>query len=185
MRTRRFTITAFLLCAIMLLGVGFATITDNFSISGQAKITEDAAEDVLNNEVYFSGIVVDGNLKSDVLSGEGLGYTASINVAEDSTSYHVTGLTKQGDKLSITFRVQNDFDRAVAIKLGETTHSYVEVANAGVFEVTYSLAANTSIASGEHLDIVVTIEVVKTPATDITANFGFTFTAEVEPELGQ
>lgn len=183
MKKRRFTFVAFLLCAIMTLTVGFAELTDAFKIEGHAIITEDAAEDVLNNDVYFAGIVVGGALKSDVLSTEGLGYTASVNVADDSASFHITGLTAKDEVKAITFRIQNDFDREVTIKSLNKTLAYQGTADdLQVFSVDYSLAENATIAAeGGTIDVVVTVTVLKTPARDVSADFTLTFNAEVAP----
>ncbi len=184
MKKRRLTFVAFLLCAITMLTVGFAELTDAFKIEGHAVITEDAAEDVLNNDVYFAGIVVEDALKSDVLATEGLGYTASVNVADDSASFHITGLTTKDETKVITFRIKNDFDRAVTIKSLNKTLTYTgSEEDLGVFQVEYSLSENASIAAeGGTIDVVVTVKVLKTPARDVSADFTLTFNAEVQPE---
>ena len=184
MRARKFTITAFLLCALLVLGVGFAKITDSFQINGQAAISQDAAEDVLNNDVYFRGIVVSNELKSDVLETAGLGYTASLNVAQDTASYHVYGLkSEKDDPITITFQIQNDFDRKVLIESITESLVYVgsEDEDLGVFKATYAFEndAREIAANGGTLNVSVTIEVIKTPALDVTADFKFSFNAVV------
>ena len=186
MRTRKFTITAFLLCAMLILGVGFATLTDNFTITGYASITEDAAEDVLNNDVYFTGVVVGEELKSDILETAGLGYTASVNVADDSATYHVNNLKTAGEYVEITFQVKNDFDREVTLKIEENDITYTDAVgtDAGVFKVEYDLVDNSTIAAeGGTKNIKVKVTVLKTPARDISATFTFKFKAEVEPAV--
>ena len=184
MRTRKFTITAFLLCAMLILGVGFATLTDNFTITGYAGISEDAAEDVLNNDVYFTGVVVGNELKSDVLETAGLGYTASVNVADDSASYHITNLKTAQEFVEITFQVQNDFDRDVTLKIKEKTITYDDGIDAGVFDVVYDLVDGSKITKeGGTINIKVKVTVLKTPARNVAATFTFKFDAEVEPEV--
>ena len=53
MKNRRNVLIAFLLCATLIVGVGYAAFTGNLIINGTATYTHDGAE--LDEDVYFSG----------------------------------------------------------------------------------------------------------------------------------
>ena len=47
MKNRRNVVVAFLVCAVMLLGVGYAALTDTLTIAGQANVGTGKAEEAL------------------------------------------------------------------------------------------------------------------------------------------
>ena len=53
MKNRRNVLIAFLLCATLIVGVGYATFTGNLIINGTATYTHTGAE--LDEDIYFSG----------------------------------------------------------------------------------------------------------------------------------
>ena len=57
MKNRKSIVVAFLLVAVMLLGVGYAALTDILDITGSADINQSAAEEAFNEDVYFTGAV--------------------------------------------------------------------------------------------------------------------------------
>ena len=54
MKNRKFVVVAFLLVAVMLLGVGYAALTDTLIIIGNAHIDLDTANKTFDEKVYFS-----------------------------------------------------------------------------------------------------------------------------------
>jgi hypothetical protein len=84
MKNRKFVVVAFLLVAVLLLGVGYAALSDTLDITGSADVNQSAAEEAFNEDVYFSAAVAneDGN-------------TASINGDNnDKASFTATGFTR-------------------------------------------------------------------------------------------
>lgn len=187
MRNRKTVVTAFLLLACMLIGVGYAAVTDNLSIGGQATISQQGATDEYNEDIRFAGIVVGGVVKSDVLAGENLGYTASCNIPLDQASFHINDFKGKDDTKTIVFRVLNDGDLDSTLKLdalNPATNS-----NPTIFDITYKLGAGagaadafpvegTPLAAGAYVDIYVTVTVKTDVNTETTADFTFKFTAE-------
>ena len=57
MKNRKTVVVAFLLCAVLLLGVGYAALSDTLDITGSADVNQSAAEEAFNEDVYFSAAV--------------------------------------------------------------------------------------------------------------------------------
>lgn len=187
MKNRKLIITAFLVIACMAIGIGYAAVTDYFTINGQATISEQSASDAFNEDIRFEGIVVDGNVQSDVLAGANLGYTASCNVPLDQASFHITSFKGQGDSKTIVFRVKNFGDVASVLKLNPSLAA--TNSNETVFDVTYKLgsdsgaevafpAAGTPLAANAEVDIYVTVTVANSVTAETSADFVFNFIAE-------
>ena len=68
MKNRKSVIVAFLLVAVMLLGVGYAALTDVLDITGTADVNQSAAEESFNEDIFFSAAVANES-----------GNTASVN----------------------------------------------------------------------------------------------------------
>ena len=188
MKNRKTIVTAFVLVACMLIGVGYAAVTDNFTINGQATITEQGANDSFNEDIRFMGIVVGSEVKSDVQASENLGYTASCNVPLDQASFHVNDLKKVGDSKTIIFRVGNYGEIDSVLKLEGTNTNIVsnpitDPVTPSPFEVTYSLTGDTNLPKAaddgtpNYVDITVTVTVVEAVVEETTADFVFKFTA--------
>ena len=95
MKNRKIVIVAFLLAAMMLLGVGYAALTDVLDITGSADVNQSAAEEAFNEDVYFSGAVANES-----------GNTASVNTDNnDKASFTANTLKGKGDKATFTFTI--------------------------------------------------------------------------------
>lgn len=185
MKNRKTIIVAFVLVACMLVGVGYAALSDTFVLNGQATVSEDNAEDAFNEDVVLLGIVRDGVGGSDVVSDvtdiSTYGYTASCNVAQDSASYHIYSLKGQYDSKTIVFRIKNNGDLAATLDVavsGADTNN-----NSEYFNVTYNLSngSSTPLAAGAFVDVAVTVTLNKTPGTTTSGDFTFTFNANSTP----
>ena len=51
MRNRKTVVAAFLLVAVMMLGVGYAALTDILDITGSADVNQSAAEEAFNEDI--------------------------------------------------------------------------------------------------------------------------------------
>lgn len=189
MKNRKIIVTAFLLIACMVIGVGYAAVTDNFTINGHATISDQGANDAFNEDIRFMGVVVGGEVLSDVLASANLGYTASCNVPLDEASFHINDLKKVGDTKTITFRVGNYGEIDSTLKLDVTNPTGTNTVSvpggnpASPFSVTYDLVNNTSLPKAvnattpSYVDIKVTVTVTDAVVVETTADFVFKFTA--------
>ncbi len=192
MKNRKRVIVAFMLIAVMLLGVGYAAVTDNFVITGNATITESGANDAYNSDVRFEGVVVSGsgdsaNIQSDVLVSDALGYTASCNVPMDTASFHVNDLKAMGDTKTVTFRVRNYGEIASKINVEAEPVAFMSGTNENgvafsstAFKVETNLVDDTDLAAGGYVDVSVTITVNEPVVDDVACQFTVSFTASNE-----
>lgn len=184
MKNRKTIIVGFILVACMIMGVGYAALSDTFTIDGNATVSAENANDYFNEHVYFQGVVLpNSTVVSDVVDRNTYGYTASINTAQDSASYHIYNLEGQNNETTITFRITNDGDLDAKITLIETQSN----SNDTYFDVTYevdgsTLAAGVEIDKNSSIDLVVTVRMKNTPQSGITGEFDLGFRVEsVEP----
>jgi uncharacterized repeat protein (TIGR01451 family) len=157
---------AFMVLAVMLLGIGYAALTDTLDITGSADVNQSAAEEAFNEDIYFSAAVANEE-----------GNTASINADNnDKASFTAKTLKGKGDKVTFTFTIKNDGDIAATVTpklnatLGNTNPEYFSLTS------DWDGAAKTLDAGGE-LTYTVTIELLKTPTETVAGSFLVELTA--------
>lgn len=166
MKNRKSVIVAFLLVAVMLLGVGYAALTDVLDITGTADVNQSAAEEAFNEDIHFIAAKAneDGN-------------TASVNADNnDKASFTANTLNGKDDTASFTFTIKNkgDVDATVTpalnTVLGNTLPEY--------FEVTSDWGGQAKdLAAGAEITYTVTIKLLKTPTETISGSFLVELTA--------
>ena len=168
MKNRK-SLIAVLLVAVMLLGIGYAALTDTLDITGSADVNQSAAEEAFNEDIYFSAAVAneDGN-------------TASVNADNnDKASFTAKTLKGKGDKVTFTFTIKNDGDVAATVTpklnatLGNTNPEYFSLVSDWDGEAKV-LAANSEIT------YTLTVELLKTPTETIAGSFLVELTAVAE-----
>ena len=166
MKRRRTLITSLLLVAALVLGIGYAALTDVLDINGSATINQSAAEDAFDMDVYFSAAVANEE-----------GNTASVNSNDnDKASFTVNTLKGKGDVATFTFTIKNDGDvdavvtPTLAATGGNTNPEYFKVSS------DWDGQAKT-IAAGGSETYTVTIELLKTPTETIHGAFHIELTA--------
>lgn len=179
MKNRKTVVVAFLLIAAMLLGVGYAALTDTLTIIGNAHIDVGAANNTFDEKIYFS--------HSEATSSTGTGTTADTasHTADDAT-YTANKLATVGQQSVFTFTIKNDSNVDAVISVNATKLSgdvNPSNSNETKFTVTYDYPDGKTItANGGTIDVVVTVT-VKEPITSATsATFGIELTAtSVDP----
>ena len=105
MKNRRTIIVAFMLCAIMLLGVGYAAVTSALEINGSAEINAGNVQTAFDNNVFFSDATADTN-----------GDVAYVDSQDnDIANFKSLNLAEQGNTAKFTFTIQNDSDLEVSV----------------------------------------------------------------------
>ena len=169
MKNRKTVVVAFLLVAVMLLGVGYAALTDVLDITGSADVNQSAAEEAFNDDIYFSAAVANQT-----------GNTASVNGDNnDKASFTAKTLKGKGDKVTFTFTIQNDGD--VDATVTPTLNATLGNTNPAYFSITsdWSGTAKT-LKAGESLTYTVTVELLQTPTETIAGSFLIELTAKAE-----
>lgn len=166
MKNRRNVVVAFLVCAVMLLGVGYAALTDVLDITGSADVNQLQAENSFNEDIHFTAAVANET-----------GNTASINSDNnDKCSFTVNSLSGEGDKATFTFTITNDGDLDATVTptlnaaTGNTKPEYFTISS------DWDGAPKTLTAGGT-LNYTVTVELIKTPTETIGGSFLIELTA--------
>ena len=174
MKNRKKIIVAFMLCAVMLLGICYAALTDNLTISGEATVGASAAQNQWEKDIYFSAA------KATTTTGtSGLADTAAVGQSNnDSAIFEVKSLVRKGEKATFVFTIKNDgntdYDAIITVDDGYPTNT-----NSTYFTVTYDYG--TSIfPEGDTLDFTVTVELINDPVENLTAAFTLNLTATSE-----
>ena len=180
MKNRKTIITAFLVMAVMMLGVGYAALTDTLTIIGNAHIDIDTANKTFDEKIYFSA--------AEATSSTGSGTVADVaSFNADDATYTVNKLATVGQKSVFTFTVTNDSNVDALISVGDKKLSGVDNpsnSNDDKFTVEYSYPDGMKVTkNGGTITVVVTVE-VKEPVTSATsATFGIELTAtSVDPD---
>ncbi len=179
MKNRKIVVVAFLLIAVLLLGVGYAALTDTLSIIGNAHIDVGEANKTFDEKVYFSA--------SEATSSTGTGTTAdAVSHSADDATFTANKLATVGQKSVFTFTITNDsnVDAVISIAANKLSGDVnPSNSNAQKFTVEYSYPDGMNIAkNGGTIRVVVTVT-VKEPVTSATsATFGIELTAtSVDP----
>lgn len=179
MKNRKFIVVAFLLVAVMLLGVGYAALTDTLTIIGNAHIDVDTANKTFDEKVYFSA--------AEATSSTGTGTTADVaSFTTDDATYTANKLATVGQKSVFTFTITNDSNVDALISINSNKLSgdvNPSNSNETKFLVEYSYPDGKTIAkNGGTIDVIVTVT-VREPVTSATsATFGIELTAtSVDP----
>ena len=156
MKNRRNLIVAFLLCACLIVGIGYAALSDTLDITGSADVNKSAAEEAFNEDIYFS----------DAVANE-TGNTASVNTDNnDKASFTANTLKGKGDKATFTYTITNDgdLDALVTPRISSNT-------NETYFKVYSDWAGQPkTLEAGKTLTYTVTIELLETPTDTISGS---------------
>ncbi|MBE6702585.1 MAG: hypothetical protein E7585_04130 [Ruminococcaceae bacterium] len=205
MKTKRIAIISFLLCACMIIGLGYAAISKELSVGGT--LHAGARSDL---EVWFVGAEIDtdttnNNCTVATLSG-GTGVTKALTVNMETTS-----MQNVGDKAVAKFKIQNQETVANAVHAKvynpdfiingsnssftnpsdfyDVTWSFVEdtVGNTALGDADHEVTLATDSKTVEDLPpqhsvyLIVTVTLKKSvidSTVSHAANFTITFTAE-------
>ena len=163
MKNRKTVVVAFLLVAVMLLGVGYAALTDVLDITGSADVSKSAAEDAYNADIYFTAAVANET-----------GNTASINSDNnDKASFTANTLQGAGNTAPFTFTITNEGDLDA-----EVTPSISSNTNEAYFQISSDWAGQPkTLAAGASLTYTVTVTLTDTPTDTISGSFIIELTA--------
>ena len=180
MKNRKKIIVAFMLCAVMLLGIGYAALTDNLTITGEATVKAEAAQNQWEQDIYFLSATAPTVGGTPATTGtSGIADTAAVGTSNnDSASFEVKSLIRKGEKATFVFTIKNDgnteYDANITVDSGYPTNT-----NETYFDVTYDYGTSI-VPVGGTLDITVTVELINDPVENLTAAFTLNLTATSE-----
>lgn len=178
MKKRRTAIIAFLLCACLCIGAGYAALTDNLFIKGEATLATTEAQKDFDEDVYFT----QENTKVKATTGtSGIQDTVTVGATDnDSVTFYVKSLATSNETLqeSVTFQIEiynagnAGYDAIVSLDTG-----YPTTTNSAFFDITYAMPNGNRVEIGEKLLVEVTVTLLKNPTENLTAAFNVNLTA--------
>lgn len=157
MKNKKILTITIVLIGLLLLGIGYAATTDDFSITGTASASVDASHFKVGFDTTKTATGTEGKV------------TASITDV-DTASLTVTGLTAKGQSVTATYPVINtSADLNASLAVGQITND-----NEGFFDVKAEFDSTTINAVNGTTNLVVTVTLNKTPigeeGENLTAN---------------
>ena len=181
MKNRKIVVVAFLLVAVLLLGVGYAALTDTLTIIGNAHVDFDATNKDFDGKIYFSA--------AEATSSTGTGSTADVaSFTADDATYTANKLAVKDEQSVFTFTIKNASDVDVVVSVNDTKLSGVanpSNSNSSKFTVDYEYPNGTTVAkNGGTITVVVTVTLIETVQSATAATFGIELTVtSVEPAV--
>ena len=166
MKNRRNIVIAFMLCAVMLLGVGYAAVSDALDILGTAEINAGNVQSAFDTNVYFSA--AHANTHTTGATPDKAWVSSEDNDFAQFNSYN---LAEVGDMSTFTFTIKNDSDLEVSVMpvLTYSGNAEAQALAAQYFDVYSDWKVNgtvqpRNIAAGGEITYTVTVKLKQTPA---------------------
>ena len=168
MKNRKTVVVAFLLVAVMLLGVGYATLTNTLNITADLKADPSKAGSEFDGDVYFSNKNID---KDDT------NHASCIIENNDLATITADMFTTANQEVVVTLTITNDstdFDAVLTPDVSlDAAHDGIFAASC-VWEGTDNLNQKT-IPAGGSANLTVTLKLLKTPDEAHQAKFTVDF----------
>ena len=163
MKNRRSILIALLLCACLIIGVGYAALTQDLAAEGIANISLESATKEFDEDVYFSGLSNFNNISGSVDANDNDVVNLRIN----------NGLGVIGDTASVDLKIKNVGNAPVTITVNAMT------GNTSYFSVTTDASSYTIMENSEvTVKLIVTLQqTIVEDLVDSDIPFGITFTA--------
>ena len=158
MKSRKLAVVAFLLVAVLTIGIGYAALTTHLNIRGAATVSVEGAQSAYADDIKFT-------LASQPDASDPA-YTASIGDGK-TADFSVTGLKGANESVTITYTITNSGDLASTVKVEA---SYPTVSNGEYFSIAIGgdyTTTGVALDAGQSITIDVTVTLLKTP-TDTT-----------------
>ena len=167
MKKKKSFVALALVCAVLVLGVGYALTTIDLKVNGDITVSPDDS----NIDVNFTDakITTTGTLtgKTDT-ADKGDGKTATLSVKT---------LKTVGEKVVAEYTITNNSKAGINATLTNPTATQTDDTAKDYYTVTATLADTNPIAPNGTKKLTVTVELVKAPLDEVTGAFEVTFKA--------
>ena len=183
MKQRRTVVVAFLLLAVLVMGIGYANLTDNLFMKGEAALATTAARDTFDQNVFFSAVSVNSTTGSNTSTPDSV---VIGSTDPDSATFYVKSLGKKDEMVQFKFTIKNEsteFDAVISLD-----ENYPSTTDATNFTITYSTSpsavntGNITCAAGGTVDVYVTVLLKNSPTANLSAAFNVNLTATSAPK---
>ena len=196
MKNRKTVVVSFLLIAVLLMGIGYAAVSDTLNFDGSAVIEGDQVQHEFDLDVKITAVAEEDEVWVNYASN-----TVEINKADDiivniiddtaddvqdSAKFQIHSLSDAGEAQVIWFKVANESAHAATLSPSVITEQgtgdyftaeYKIYESDGVTE-TSTLPAKSGDVAGEVL-VKLTITLKNTPSEAYSASFSFSIGANV------
>lgn len=173
MKNRKIMVTAFLLVAVMILGIGYAQLNDALTITGDATISGSSAQNTYDEDIHFEAVAVDAdtlNWQDSIEDANNNSVSAWINAGsgvdvKDTAGFAIYTLAEKDDAEVIWFKVVNEGTNTATVSVTATTGAQTD---ATLFDIDVELLddskeATTTLAAGGEIWVKVTVSLLKDP----------------------
>ncbi|MBO5212712.1 MAG: hypothetical protein J6B60_04140 [Clostridia bacterium] len=163
-----------MLVAVLTLGIGYAALADELTITGSAGALADNSKTVYDEDIYFTKAVMNTENGNASIVGED---------KDSATMTVLAGAVKApGDQVIATFTIKSDSDLPSQLVIRDNIAVTDATPDNGIddtqyFKVFTNWSGAQTLAANETIDIVVTVQLVKTPVQDVSCNFTLTLDA--------
>ncbi len=188
MKNRKVIVTAFLLVAALILGVGFAQLNDALTITGDATVSGVHAQNTYDEDVHFEKVALDAaslNWQDQIDDPDNTSVSAWINAGagidlKDTAGFAVNTLAEKDDVAIIWFKIVNEGTNTATVSV---TSSVGAQTDATLFGINAELLdtnkdATNQLAGGAEVWVKVTVTLLKDPPSgDSKGNFTIAISA--------
>ncbi len=196
MKNRKTVVVSFLLIAVLLMGIGYAAVSDTLNFDGSAKISGDETQSQFDLDVRITAVAREDKQWVSYAPGGVVEIEASdliVNIiddtaddVQDSAKFQIMGLADAGDQQVIWFKIENESSHAATLTRFDITETgtgdffgsdYVIYDATGTNVVTEIPAKDGDVNGCVLVKLTVTLN--STPAEAYEAGFVFAIGANV------
>ena len=174
MKNRRNVIIAFLLCACLIVGVGYASLSTTLALNGSASLTDEYMEELFDSKIYWVSAESEDDTK----------VSASISADKNTITLNANGLTTVNEEIEVLCKMKNEStDLSVTVTEPALVLTPKATGDEDYFEVRVVPISDKDLAPGESGTVIVYFKLLKSfvptnEKTLVQADFNLTYTIE-------
>lgn len=181
MKNRKLAIVAFLLVAVLTIGVGYAALTDVLTIRGSVEAKAEVANLSFDEHIYFK----DATVTKGNTTGETNKDYAAVTADNDIASFTCNSLEDGTSECIFTYTIVNESEHNATVSVEATMAGNSSVNpshnNEAAFDIAYSFPNGTDLPKGGEITVEITVSFKDgvTPPTSgsVTAQYVLELTA--------
>ena len=163
MKNRKTILIAFLVCACLVVSVGYAVLNDDLVVKGTGKLSNAVADKEFEKDIYFDSVISRTNCTAVIDASDTDNDTIVVTI-DDTTSK----LAVDGDKATVVIKVANATPDVATVTVSAPTNGvdkYFEI-SCDSFEIPAGTENGEDLTPG-FAEITVTIELLKSITADM------------------
>ena len=166
MKNRKLAIVAFLLVAVLAIGVGYAALADYLRVNGDIEVHAANANVAFDEKIYFSDATGDITITGGKTEGEATLIDSASVTSPDVATFKCNSLSSSASEVTFGYVIKNDSDYDAVVTVAATMQGSATAnpnnTNADAFDVSYSFPGfgpgdTVEIVKGGSVQVQVTI----------------------------